>query len=730
MGAFEPPEAEDPRQVGRYRIIGRLGRGGMGDVYLGRSPGGRAVAVKVVRAELAEDPVFRRRFVREVEAARKVTGFFTAAVVDADPEGTPPWLATQYVPGMSLTTAVSAYGPWRASSVLALGAALAEALEAVHGADLVHRDLKPSNVLLAADGPRVIDFGISLAAEATKLTRTGATLGTPGFMSPEQLAGREIGAASDVFALGAVLAYTATGSGPFGSGSAHAVNYRAAHGEADLTGLPSELAGVVGRCLAKDPARRPKVPQLVEELGRASQRARAAGASTSVDWLPGQVTAEITRVEAQSLIAPTGHATVEGPPPTAFATSQLLAGPADQPPPPGSEAGGRSRRFTRGRALAVLAVIAVLVAAVVTAMLLPDRGPGAPRAEQPAAPVLKQLWADGHGATSPPVVRNGTVHAGSGGTVYALDAGTGATRWKYDRTVGGVGPLTVTDQGVYFSGSRSSSPDDESHRVYAVNADTGARLWEFTPDEVVGSAVLVEGGIAYFHTMKLGNGSTGSTLYAVDAATGELVWSHGTAFETSLAVDDGVVYYGAFDVKGSYVHALDAATGRELWNVQVIEGVQGRMSPLTLADRVVYYGAQGHLYALDAGTGSLRWKTRTDLPDYPEPQKPVVAAGVVYLGVNDESEGGYGKVVAADAASGKVLWSRRLPHGDAPPAVVAGTVYISTDSGDLHLLDAGDGRSLGQVHLADRADPKVTVTDNTAYFDGGDGRLHAATITR
>ncbi|MDW6063609.1 serine/threonine-protein kinase [Streptomyces sp. FXJ1.4098] len=184
MGAIAPLEAGDPERVGRYRIVGRLGRGGMGQVYLGRSPGGRAVAVKVVRAELADDPDFRRRFVREVAAARQVTGFFTAAVVDADPEGMPPWLATEYVPGMSLDAAVAAHGAWQESSVLALGAALAEALEAVHGADVVHRDLKPSNVLLAADGPRLIDFGISLASEATKLTLTGAMVGTPGFMSP------------------------------------------------------------------------------------------------------------------------------------------------------------------------------------------------------------------------------------------------------------------------------------------------------------------------------------------------------------------------------------------------------------------------------------------------------------------------------------------------------------------------------------------------------------------
>ncbi|MBT2507630.1 serine/threonine protein kinase [Streptomyces sp. ISL-98] len=185
VGVFEALEPEDPRRVGRYRITARLGSGGMGQVYLARSPGGRPVAVKVVRPELARDGGFRLRFAREVTAARRVNGAFTAGVVDADPDGTPAWLATVYVPGLSLGEAIAGHGHWPAQSVLALGAGLAEALEAIHAAGVVHRDLKPSNVLLAADGPRVIDFGISVASEASALTSTGMVIGTPGFMSPE-----------------------------------------------------------------------------------------------------------------------------------------------------------------------------------------------------------------------------------------------------------------------------------------------------------------------------------------------------------------------------------------------------------------------------------------------------------------------------------------------------------------------------------------------------------------
>jgi len=201
----------DPKRLGPYVLLGRLGSGGMGRVYLGRSRGQRLVAIKMIHAAYAGDPAFRSRFRREVTAARTVGGFWTASVVDADPDAPTPWLATEYVPGPSLAAVIAANGPLPEESVWVLAAGLAEALAAIHAAGLVHRDLKPSNVLLATDGPRVIDFGISLAAEATSLTAVGSAIGTPGFLSPEQANGGEVGPASDVFSLGAVLAYTATG---------------------------------------------------------------------------------------------------------------------------------------------------------------------------------------------------------------------------------------------------------------------------------------------------------------------------------------------------------------------------------------------------------------------------------------------------------------------------------------------------------------------------------------
>lgn len=307
-GTLEELGAADPRQVGRYRILARLGAGGMGRVYLGRSTSGRMVAVKVVRAELAEDPDFRRRFAREVEAARRVTGFFTAAVVDADPEGSPAWLATAYVPGLPLDAAIRAHGAWPRRSLLVLGAGLVEALEAIHATGLIHRDLKPSNVLIAADGPRVIDFGISIAAEASVLTRTGMMVGTPGFMSPEQVTGRHVGAASDVFSLGAVLAYAGTGAPPFGTGSPHSVNFRAVYEAPDLRRLPTD-AGFIGRCLAKDPGDRPTVPELLAEFGRllgeTDPQTYGSGLPEETAWLPEAVALAVTR-PAGSDPAPAG----------------------------------------------------------------------------------------------------------------------------------------------------------------------------------------------------------------------------------------------------------------------------------------------------------------------------------------------------------------------------------------------------------------------------------------
>jgi hypothetical protein len=295
--AVQALESDDPPQLGGYRLLARLGAGGMGRVYLARSRGGRRVALKVIRPELADDPDFRARFAREVASARAVSGAFTVAVLDADPEAATPWLATEYVPGPSLSAAVREHGPLPLDSVRALAAGLAEALEAIHAAGVVHRDLKPSNVLLAADGPRVIDFGISRAAEATELTRTGMVVGSPGFMSPEQIEGSAVTPATDVFSLGAVLAFAATGAGPFGEGATPALLYRVVHSEPKLEGVPGPLRGLIAACLAKEAAARPTPDGLLDRL-EASEPADA-GHDPTQTWLPAELTGMIARVEAE-----------------------------------------------------------------------------------------------------------------------------------------------------------------------------------------------------------------------------------------------------------------------------------------------------------------------------------------------------------------------------------------------------------------------------------------------
>jgi serine/threonine protein kinase len=269
---------EDPRLIGPYRPVGRLGSGGMGQVFLCLSAGGRPVAVKVIRAELAADQEFRVRFGREVAAARRVSGLFTALVVDADVDGPVPWLATAYVAGPSLARAVTDHGPMAVRPTLALAAGLAEGLSAIHAAGVVHCDLKPSNVLLSPDGPRVIDFGISRAAEAVSVTGVGWVVGSPGFMSPEQAMSEEVGPPSDVFSLGAVLTFAATGRGPFGRGSRPELAYRLVYSPPDLDLVPAELRPLVARCLAKDPGQRPTADEVL-----------ASAAQPAAGWLADTV---------------------------------------------------------------------------------------------------------------------------------------------------------------------------------------------------------------------------------------------------------------------------------------------------------------------------------------------------------------------------------------------------------------------------------------------------------
>ncbi|WP_405911088.1 serine/threonine-protein kinase [Streptomyces sp. NBC_00828] len=399
---MQPLGVDEPTVVGPYRLLGRLGSGGMGRVYLGRSTGGRTVAVKIVHPHFALDEEFRARFRREVEAARRVGGAWTAPVLDADPEAPVPWVATGYAAGPSLAAAVADAGALPAHSVRVLGAGLAEALSAVHALGLVHRDVKPSNVLLTLDGPLLIDFGIARATDGTaSLTSTGVSVGSPGYMSPEQILGKTVAGPADIFSLGALLVYAATGEPPFPGDSSASLLYKVVHEEPRLGSLEGELRQLVAQCLAKDPAERPAPGDVARRLApEGAARLVAAG------WLPGPMVEQVSRSAVRLLnleAADTGEAGLPsgpvefsnpsvggefGPPPVMTPTPTYVPEPRDAPPPPADRPGKLSVSVAatsatgvngRGRRLSctvALAVAGALAAVTVGSAFLFDLMPG------------------------------------------------------------------------------------------------------------------------------------------------------------------------------------------------------------------------------------------------------------------------------------------------------------------------------------------------------------------
>ncbi|MFJ3833055.1 serine/threonine-protein kinase [Streptomyces sp. NPDC090046] len=416
---FEPLRADDPSTVAGYRIAARLGAGGMGRVYLSHTQGGRPVAIKVVRPELAEDPAFRRRFRREVEAARRVRGAYTAELIDADADGIPPWLATLYVPGPSLSQAVDRRGPLPVPAVLWLMAGVAEALQAIHAAGIVHRDMKPSNVLLAADGPRVIDFGISLASDSTAYTATGATIGTPQYMSPEQASAGEVTAAADVFSLGQTAAFAALGEPLYGTGPSPMVLYRIVHSEPDLSRLPEELRPLLARCLAADPQERATPAEIVEWCRR--QLGEDADADSGPALWREVTGPELTVPEPVADPAPQSgpepgqaHAALPVPAPAGAPVPPNTNHQVWQPPQTSAPEGPEQRRRRRRRNALVTAASATALALVVgTAWTVVDRmadgrqDPARARAKQsPAASTAGRTGGPASGGPAPEAVKS------------------------------------------------------------------------------------------------------------------------------------------------------------------------------------------------------------------------------------------------------------------------------------------------------------------------------------
>jgi hypothetical protein len=416
---MQPLTSDDPAAIGGYRLEARLGSGGMGRVYLAFTPAGRPVALKVVRSDLGDDQDFRIRFEQEIQAARRVRGLYTAELIDADPSATPPWLVTAYVPGPSVEEVIDRDGPIAEAMVFRLIAGVAEALQAIHGAGVIHRDLKPSNVLLAQDGPRVIDFGIARALAATPMTRTGATMGSPDYLSPEQILNRPVTPATDVFALGSLAAFAAVGRLPFGRGHITDVAHRVVHEPPDLAGCPSGLVPLIEACLQKEPQARPAPSQVIEFcvaraalLGDSGQPRPATlplpagGAHPTAGWPDGSATVALDR-------AP-------------------LAGPGRPP----------RRRLSLVTVLAIVAGTSITAAAVLVAIAA-TRHPGADgtaasgavasaaasparsvTARAPVAPLPVVLLSQGRPVTASSVQDGSTWVAAN-----AVDGNTG-TRWS------------------------------------------------------------------------------------------------------------------------------------------------------------------------------------------------------------------------------------------------------------------------------------------------------------
>ncbi|WP_435191821.1 serine/threonine-protein kinase [Streptomyces sp. bgisy126] len=381
--------ADDPREIGGYRLHARLGSGGMGVVYLAHTPGGRPIALKAVREDFAGDPAFRRRFAQEVASAQRIHGLFTAQVVDSGVDAPTPWLATAYVPGPSLQQVVQRHGPLPVRTVLLLVAGIAEALEAIHRAGVVHRDLKPANVLIAEDGPRVIDFGIARAADAGALTGTGLRVGTAAFMAPEQALGRTVSSATDVFALGALVAYVSSGEAPFGAGPEPTALYRVVHEQPDLTRVPHDLRDLVARCLAKRPEDRPGTADLIAAVH--AHPLVGPRPEFTDGWLPrsigGEVTGRAGTAEWPVPVPVHAHATLTAPePPPSPAVPEAAA----VPPPRRARRRGRRTVLVFPAAFAVLALVGGAVH-----LLAPSRGAGGSAGGKEGGPARPVSYAFG-----------------------------------------------------------------------------------------------------------------------------------------------------------------------------------------------------------------------------------------------------------------------------------------------------------------------------------------------
>ncbi|MHA5050791.1 outer membrane protein assembly factor BamB family protein [Streptomyces sp. SD15] len=678
----------DPRRIGPFEVLGRLGAGGMGLVYLARSASGRRVAIKTVRTELAEDQLFRVRFTREVEAARAVSGFYTAAVVDADPRAAVPWLATAYVPAPSLEEIVTECGPMPAQAVRWLAAGVAEALQSIHGAGLVHRDLKPSNVLVVEDGPRVIDFGIASGVSNTRLTMTNVAVGTPAYMSPEQAKdSRSVTGASDVFSLGSMLVFAATGHAPFHGANPVETVFMLLREGPNLEGLPDELRPLIESCMQMEATGRPNPADLQAQLAPHLFGSGSDDSGTASAWLPERAVGLIeSRRGGRPPVKPQtggrsggGRAVVPPPPPHA-------------PAPVGAPDAGPVR----------LAGAQVPI------------GPG-PRVADARAAAVKAPPPEAGLAASwsrPRVGVNGADPAPNvAPPVPAPDSPSGWRPWRFRMSNDVWGKASVAGDLVYVT----------SFEVHALDVATGRR--RFKTRDVAWSMTVADGRI---------HASDGPTLFALDAREGGDLWRLSTdAWVYSLKADRGMVVTGT---RGGGVQAWEASNGQKLWEVTGAQtDFESPEAGPAVHDGTVYIWKDARLRALEARTGDERWS-------YPigdaascggVPVRIAQAAdGYVYVSAGT-------RVLAIDAASGHVRW-----HFEAPavflspptfvpgPAVTGGGVYLADYLGTVYALDATDGRDRWRIATESRAsiDP-VLVAAGHVHVGSGKGLYTLDAVT-
>ncbi|MFE9459068.1 PQQ-binding-like beta-propeller repeat protein [Streptomyces californicus] len=703
----------DPRRIGPFEVLGRLGAGGMGLVYLARSASGRRVAIKTVRTELAEDQLFRVRFTREVEAARAVSGFYTAAVVDADPRAAVPWLATAYVPAPSLEEIVNECGPMPTQAVRWLAAGIAEALQSIHGAGLVHRDLKPSNVLVVEDGPRVIDFGIASGVSNTRLTMTNVAVGTPAYMSPEQARdSRSVTGASDIFSLGSTLVFAATGHAPFHGANPVETVFMLLREGPDLEGLPDDLRPLIESCMQMDATRRPSPADLQAQLAPHLFASGGDDSGTASAWLPSPATAMIEARRGGGRTALPAAPVAPPPPPrqpprapqrdTAWRSGADLrsTSPLASPSPLSGAAGPAS-------AVAAATDGGPVRLAGARVPIGPGPRAGEVRGAAAAHPAAATGWvrppagangsapATGSIAATAPVPAPGTAPDGSAPVPDRWRP------WRFRMSNDVWGTPVVSGDLLYVT----------SFEVHALDVGNGRRQFK-TRD--VAWAMAVEGGRIH--------ASDGPSLYALDAASGAEQWRLPTdAWVYALKADRGTVLTAT---RGGGVQGWEATNGDKLWEVT---GAQSDFETAeagpVIHDGTVYIWQDARLRALDARTGIERWSypigDAASCGGVPVRVTPA-PDGYVYIAAGT-------RVLAVETGSGRVRWHFEAPAvflsppAFAPgPAVTGGGVYLADYLGTVYALDATTGKDRWRIATEARSsiEPVLVAVGNVHVGSG------------